>query len=94
MPIQTKRTIMSTEEAARIIGVTQGRVRQLVLEGKNGEKPKLWSKHLGKKILVVDSKEVHKYAKQMAALRSQGKVRGAKPGGYKRDKPGEYKKGK
>ena len=93
MAIKTQRTLISTAEAAEILGVTQGRVRQMVLPGPHGEEPVLWSEHLGQKILVVDEAEVKKHAKKMQRLRDQGQVRGAAPGGFKPDRPGTYKKG-
>ena len=90
MAIQTERSLISTAEAAEILGVTQGRVRQLVLPQPKGKEPVLWSTHLGSKILVVDEAEVRQYAKRMNKLRSEGKVRGAAPQGFKKDRPGVY----
>lgn len=90
MPIRTERSLISTAEAAEILGVSQGRVRQMVLPQKNGEDPVLWSRHLGSKILVVDEAEVRKHAKRMNKLRAEGKIRGASPGGFKKDRPGVY----
>ncbi len=92
MPIKTSRSLISTQQAAQILGVSQGRVRQLVLPGPHGEPPVLWSQHLGQKILVVDEAEVKRYGKKMERLRAEGKVRGAAPQGYKPDRPGEYRR--
>ena len=92
MAIKTQRTLISTAEAAEILGVTQGRVRQLVLPGPHGEPPVLWSEHLGSKILVVDMAEVKRYNQKMERLRAEGKIRGAAPGGFKPDRPGEYRR--
>ena len=92
MSIKTSRSLISTQQAAQILGVSQGRVRQLVLPGPHGEEPVLWSDHLGQKILVVDEAEVKRYGKKMERLRAQGKVRGAVPQGYAPDRPGVYRK--
>ena len=92
MSIKTSRSLISTQQAAEILGVSQGRVRQLVLPGPRGEDPVLWSDHLGQKILVVDEAEVKRYGKKMERQRAQGKVRGAVPQGYAPDRPGVYRK--
>ena len=92
MGIKTQRSLISTAQAAEILGVTQGRVRQMVLPGPHGEQPILWSEHLGQKILVVDEAEVKKHAKKMQRLRDQGQVRGQAPGGFKKDRPSVYKR--
>lgn len=92
MPIKTQRTLISTVEAAEILGVSQGRVRQLVLPGSKGQPPKLWSDHLGPKIIVVDKKEVERLAQEMQRRRDEGRVCGPKPLGFKRDRPGVYRR--
>jgi len=92
MPIKTTRTIISTVEAAEILGVSQGRVRQLVLPGSRGQPPKLWSAHLGPKIIVLDEGEVIRLAKKMQRLRDQGRVCGPEPLGFKPDRPGVYRR--
>jgi len=92
MPIKTNRTLISTVEAAEILGVSQGRVRQLVLPGSKGRPPKLWSDHLGPKIIVVDKKEVERLATEMQRRRSEGRVCGPKPLGFKPDRPGVYRR--
>jgi hypothetical protein len=91
MAIKTQRSLIGTAEAAEILGVTQGRVRQLILKGPTGQDPVLWSTHLGDKILVVDENEVHRYGERMKNLRAAGKVRGNPPGGFKKDRPGTRK---
>ena len=93
MSIKTNRTLISTAEAAEILGVTQGRVRQLVLPGPQGQQPVLWFCYLGTKILCLDKSEVTAYGRDMQKRRDAGKVRGQAPGGYKRDRPGHYKRG-
>lgn len=92
MAIKTDRTLISTAEAAELLGVTQGRIRQLVLPGSHGEAPVFWSDHVGSKILVVDRKEVVAYGRKMQRLRDKGEVRGQAPGGFKKDKPSVYKR--
>ena len=84
MAIKTDRTLISTAEAAELLGVTQGRIRQLVLPGSHGEAPVFWSDHVGSKILVVDRAEVVAYGRKMQRLRDRGQVRGQAPGGFKK----------
>ena len=91
--MKTKRSLITTQQAAKILDVTQGRVRQLVLPGPKGQPPVLWSTHMGMKLIVVDEAEVRKHGAKMKKLRDAGKVRGSMPKGYKRDKAGTYKKG-
>ena len=90
--MKTKRSLITTQQAALVLDVTQGRVRQLVLQGPRGEPPKLWSTHMGAKLLVLDEDEVKKYRDEMAKRRVAGTVRGQPPGGYKTDKPGKTSK--
>ena len=93
MAIKTNKTLISTAEAAEILEVTQGRIRQLVLPGRNGEKPVFRHFYLGRKILALDKAEVVAYGKKMRKMRDAGKVRGQPPKGYKPDRPGVYRKG-
>lgn len=86
--MKTDRSLITTQEAAEILDVTQGRVRQMVLPSSTGRPPVLWSGKMGAKLIVVDEDEVRRYKKKMESLRDAGKIRGAKPGGYKKDKPG------
>lgn len=51
-----KANLISVAEAARIIGVTPGRVRQLIDEGRIVAEP------VGERSLVVDRKSAQKYA--------------------------------
>ena len=90
MPIKTQRTLISTVEAAKILDVSQGRVRQLVLPGPKGQPPKLWSDHLGPKIIVLDKREVEKLAKEMQRRRDEGRFFGHKPLVFKQDCPCLY----
>ena len=91
MSLKTSRTLIGTNEAAQLLGVSQGRVRQLVLPGPHGEPPALWSDHVGP-LLVLDRAEVKKWGTKMQRLRDQGKARGQPPQGFKPDRPGHYKK--
>lgn len=52
-----KANLISVAEAARIIGVTTGRVRQLIDDGRLTAEP------LGKRSLVVERNSVIRYAK-------------------------------
>ena len=90
--MKTKRSIITTQQAAKILDVTQGRIRQMVLPGSKGQPPVLWSTHMGAKLIVVDEAEVKKYRDKMAKRRDAGTVRGQPPGGYKTDKPGKTSK--
>ena len=90
--MKTTRSLITTQQAAKILDVTQGRVRQMVLPGSKGQKPVLWSTHMGMKLIVVDEAEVKKYRDKMAKRRATGKVRGQPPGGYKTDKPGKRRR--
>ena len=90
--MKTKRSLITTQQAAEILDVTQGRVRQLVLPGSKGQPPVLWSTHMGLKLIVVDEAEVRKHGAKMKKLRDTGKIRGSVPKGYKRDKPGKPSK--
>lgn len=92
--MKTKRSLITTQQAAEILDVSQGRVRQLVLPGSKGQPPVLWSTHMGMKLLVVDEDEVRKHGAKMKKLREAGKVRGSVPKGYKRDRAGIYKRRK
>ena len=81
----TGRCLIGTREAAEILEVSQGRVRQLVLAGT------LWSQHLAG-ALVLDKQDVETHHKKLQRLRRQGKVRGKQPGGFAPDRPGNKKK--
>jgi hypothetical protein len=81
MPLKTNRELCTTSDAARVFGVTMGRIRQMALSGE------LWSANLGDHCLVFDHAEVQRKAAQRAADRAAGKVRGPKPGGFKKDRP-------
>lgn len=74
MPITTRRTIITTTEAARIYGVTQCRMRQLAAAGE------LWTDRISG-LFVFDRDEVERKAAEMAAARAAGHVRGPAPGG-------------
>lgn len=80
--LRTSRELIGTREAARILGVSQGRIRQLVLP-RGKAKPILWSAHLGVNTIVVDKAEVLAYAEGLFARRAAGKARGTAPQGFK-----------
>ena len=90
--MKTKRSLITTQQAAKILDVSQGRVRQMVLPGSKGQKPVLWSTHMGLKLIVVDEAEVNRHRDKMAKRRAAGTVRGQPPGGYKTDKPGKRRR--
>lgn len=81
MPISTTRLLCTTQDVARIFDVTMGRVRQMALAGE------LWHDHIGAHCLVFDLEEVHCLAAARAKARAEGRVRGPKPGGFKKERP-------
>jgi hypothetical protein len=56
------RTLIPTSDAARILGVSMGRIRQLVLLGPDNGGLRAW--HVTSKALVLDEGEVLKFAKR------------------------------
>ena len=91
MPVRTTRTLIGTREAAQILGVTQGRIRQLTLPSSTGAKAILWSDHIGAKTVVVDKAEVEAYGEDLNERRLAGHVPGPKPKGFQPDRPGPRK---
>ena len=85
MSIQTRRNLCSTAEAAEILGVSMGRVRQLSNAGD------LWTVKMSGRFHMFDRDQVAKRAQELEVLRAGGHVRGPAPGGFKRDKPGKTK---
>lgn len=92
MALRTNRQLIGTREAAEILQVSQGRIRQLVLPQGKDQKPVLWSGHVGVHTLVVDLAEVQAYAADLEERRKQGKVRGPAPQGFRPDRSGPAKK--
>ena len=70
------RKVCSCREAAKLLGCTMGRVRQLVV------RKKVWSEHVTERALVLDREEIARLAKNMATARATGKLRGTPPGGF------------
>jgi len=62
--LPTDRTLIPTADAARILGVTMGRVRQLVLLGPKRGGLRAW--HAAPTALVLDADEVRAYAEKRA----------------------------
>lgn len=81
MPLKTNKELCTTSDAAKAFGVTMGRIRQMALAGE------LWYSSMGDHCLVFDFIEVQQKAAKRAAARAAGKVRGPKPGGFKKDRP-------
>ena len=86
MTLRTNRKMITTSDAAKILGVTMGRIRQIAREGG------LWHSLLGEHCLVFDCDEVTARAESMRAARHAGKVRGPKPKGFQKDPPGNRKR--
>lgn len=78
---EPKRTLITCREAAKILGCTMGRVRQLV----RGRIPTLWSAKLGPRILVLDAAEVKRLAAARQKARDAGMAKGPPPGGFAPD---------
>ena len=84
--IKTNRRLCSTREAAQALGVTMGRVRQMLLAGT------IWSAKISDKATVCDADEIERIAKQRAKARAGGHMTGPPPGGFKADRPGVRRK--
>jgi excisionase family DNA binding protein len=74
--IRTQRVLIGTREAAKILGCSQPRVRQLVAAGS------VWSETVGT-LLMLDGDEVKSRAAELSAMRQAGKARGPKPSGFR-----------
>jgi predicted site-specific integrase-resolvase len=70
MAIQTNRKLISTREAAKILGISMGRLRRMALDGM------LWSEHMAANARVFDEAEIKKLAKVP-------RVTGRKRGGFR-----------
>jgi len=62
--LPTDRTLIPTADAAKILGVTMGRVRQLVLLGPKKGGLRAW--HAAPTALVLDADEVRAFAERRA----------------------------
>jgi predicted DNA-binding transcriptional regulator AlpA len=71
--------LVLTREAAKILGCSMRQVRTLAAAGTF----KSWS--LGPKSCAYDIEEIKKYKTEKEAGRKRGKVRGARPQGFKPD---------
>ena len=71
------RKVMSCREAAELLGLTMGRVRQMARAGT------LWAGQVTDRVVVLDAAEVKALAKRRQLARDAGMVPGAKPGGFK-----------
>jgi hypothetical protein len=69
------RKLCSCREAADILGVTPGRVRQLAGAGE------IWSEHLTPTAVVLDRNQITRIARERAKRRAQGPVMGRPPVG-------------
>lgn len=73
------RKILSCRQAAELLGVTMGRVRQMALAGT------LWYEHVGSRAIIFDDQQVRHLAKVRKLARDAGIVPGPRPGGFKAD---------
>jgi excisionase family DNA binding protein len=78
MATETERELVGTSEAAEILGVGVGYLRQLAREGE------IWSDHrFGKRCPVYDAVELRERAEAIAAERAAGTRPGRPPTGKK-----------
>lgn len=70
MALPTNRKLIGTREAAKILGLSMGRLRQLALDGE------VWSEHVAANARVFDEAEIRKRSKTARAT-------GRKPGGFR-----------
>jgi len=70
MALPNNRKMIGTREAAKILGISMGRLRQLAIDGE------LWSDHAAANARVFDEAEIKKRSKSP-------RVTGRKPGGFK-----------
>ena len=70
------RKVCSCREAAKLLGVTTGRVRQLVME------KRVWSEHVTEFALVLDRDEIVRLAKERNAARAAGHMPGPAGSGF------------
>ena len=70
------RNVCSCREAAKALGCSMGRVRQLVME------KRVWSERVTETAMVLDRDEIARLAKERDAARAAGKLRGTPPGGF------------
>jgi hypothetical protein len=73
-------------QAAKLLGCTMGRVRQMCRAQPNGDPPILWSRKVTPRALVLDLEEVRSLAKARQQARDAGIVPGKPPGGFVREK--------
>lgn len=71
------RKVMSCRQAAEVLGLTMGRVRQMARAGT------LWAGQVTERVVVLDAAEVKALAKRRQLARDAGMVPGARPGGFK-----------
>lgn len=71
------RKVISCRQAAELLDVTMGRVRQMAQAGQ------LWSEHVTARALILDEAEVKKFAKLRQKARDAGMAPGPAPGGFK-----------
>lgn len=70
MALKTNRKLISTREAAQILGISMGRLRRMALDGM------LWSEHMAANARVFDEAEI----KQLSKV---PRVTGRKRGGFR-----------
>jgi hypothetical protein len=79
------RTLCSCREAARVLGCTMGRVRQMCREPEGGGEPTLWSAKINERSLVLDLDQVKRLAAARQKARDAGTQPGPPPGGFSPD---------
>lgn len=70
MALPTNRKLIGTRDAAKILGISMGRLRQLAIDGV------VWSEHAAANARVFDEAEIRKRSKLP-------RTTGRKPGGFR-----------
>lgn len=70
MALPSNRKLIGTRDAAKILGISMGRMRQLAIDGE------VWSDHASGNARVFDEAEIKKRSKAP-------RVTGRKPGGFR-----------
>ena len=73
------RKVCDCREAAKILGVSMGRVRQMARD------KSVWSVHATDRALLLDKREIKRISTEKARARAAGRMRGAPPRGFQPD---------
>ena len=82
---EPNRTLCTCREAAKVLGVTMGRVRQMCRKQPGGGRPVLWSAKFTGRALMLDLEQVNRLAKERRRKRDTGELPGRPAGGFSPD---------